>query len=149
KNYSNYKYWNKDLRDYYFIKILLSCKFFNFACKPKGILPFHKYDDGHIATPVEEHLNECAFYASSNNTAFLHFTISEEHLESFESIINEVRPKIEEQSGIAINIKFSYQNKVTDTLAVNSDNLPFRNDSGALIFRPGGHGALIDNLNNL
>jgi len=148
KNYSNYTYWNKDLKDYYFIKTLLSPKYLNFAGKPKGILPFHKYED-HIATPVEEHLNECAFYANSNNTAFLHFTVSEEHQIAFEEIIDKVKSKIEKQSGVAINIKFSYQNKATDTIAVNAENMPFRNEKGELVFRPGGHGALIDNLNNL
>lgn len=148
KNYSNYKHWNKDLRDYYFIKVLLSPKYLNFASKPKGILPFHKYDN-YIATPVEEHLNESAFYASSNNTAFLHFTVSEEHQTDFEQIINGVKSKIEARSGVGINIKFSYQNKATDTIAVNSENNPFRDEKGKLVFRPGGHGALIDNLNNL
>lgn len=148
KNYSNYNYWTKDLKDYYFIKILLSPKYLNFATKPKGILPFHKYGD-YIATPVEEHLNESAFYASSNNTAFLHFTISEEHRIAFEKIIKKVKSKIEIQSGVTINIKFSYQNKATDTIAVDLENKPFRDLNDELVFRPGGHGALIDNLNNL
>lgn len=148
KNYSNYKYWTKDLKDYYFIKTLLSPKYLNFAGKPKGILPFHKYDD-YIATPVEEHLNESAFYANSNNRAFLHFTISEEHQIAFEEIIKKVKSKIEIQSGVAINIRFSYQNKATDTIAVDLENKPFRDLNDRLVFRPGGHGALIDNLNNL
>ncbi|RZK11296.1 MAG: DUF4301 family protein [Flavobacterium sp.] len=148
KNYSNYKYWTKDLRDYYFIKTLLSSKYLNFAGKPKGILPFHKYEN-HIATPVEEHLNESAFYANANNTAFLHFTISEEHQIAFERIIENVKSKIETQTGAAINIKFSYQNKATDTIAVDLENKPIRDSKGELVFRPGGHGALIDNLNNL
>lgn len=148
KNYSNYKYWTKDLKDYYFIKTLLSPKFLNFAGKPKGILPFHKYGD-YTATPVEEHLNESAFYANSNNRAFLHFTISEEHQSEFEQIIKKVKSKIEMQSGVAINIRFSYQNKATDTIAVDLENKPFRDLNGRLVFRPGGHGALIDNLNNL
>lgn len=148
KNYSNYKYWTKDLKDYYFIKTLLSPKYLNFAGKPKGILPFHKYGD-YTATPVEEHLNESAFYANSNNRAFLHFTISEEHQIAFEEIIKKVKSKIEIQSGVAINIRFSYQNKATDTIAVDLENKPFRDLNGRLVFRPGGHGALIDNLNNL
>lgn len=148
KNYSNYKQWNKDLRDYYFIKALLSPKCLNFADKPKGILPFHKYED-RIATPVEEHLNESVFYASSNNTAFLHFTVSEEHQIAFEQIIEKVKSKIETQSDVKINVKFSYQNKATDTIAVDLENKPFRDVNGALVFRPGGHGALIDNLNHL
>ncbi|MFY0482797.1 DUF4301 family protein [Flavobacterium sp. PLA-1-15] len=148
KNYSNYKHWNKDLKDFYFIKTLLSPKYLNFASKPKGILPFHKYEN-YTATPVEEHLNESAVYASSNNASFLHFTVSEEHQIAFQEIINNVKHKVEKQSGVEINIKFSYQNKATDTIAVNAENTPFRDEKGKLVFRPGGHGALIDNLNNL
>ena len=149
KNYSNYNEWNKDLKDYYFIKTLLSSRFYNYAGKPKGILPFHRYENQNIATPIEEHLNECVTYATSNKTAFMHFTVSEEHQLEFEKIIHDVKPKVEAQSGIDIKIHFSYQNKATDTIAVDAKNEPFRDENGLLIFRPGGHGALIDNLNNL
>ena len=148
KAYSNYKTWNKDLKDYYFIKYLLSCKHFNFAGKPKGILPFHKYTT-HTATAVEEHLNEGAFYANSDGVAHLHFTISEEHQRDFESIIEQTKPKIEAISGVRLHYSFSYQHKITDTVAVDTENMPFRNDQGQLVFRPGGHGALINNLNEL
>lgn len=149
KKYSNYSFWSKDVKDYYFIKVLLSTKCLDFAAKPKGVLPFHKYNDNHIATPVEEHLNECAFYASSKENAYLHFTISEEHLNAFQEIIQAVKNNIESQSGISIEVNFSYQNKATDTIAVDVNNNPFRDENGQLVFRPGGHGALIDNLNNL
>jgi nicotinamide riboside kinase len=146
--YSGFHSWSKDLRDFYFIKTLLSSEYFDFANMPKGILPFHKYDT-HIATALEEHLNEGGFYASSNNISHIHFTISKEHQNDFEAIINEVCDKVETQSGTKIHINFSYQDKVTDTIAVDMDNKPFRNNSGQLVFRPGGHGALIQNLNNL
>ncbi len=148
KNYSNFKSWGKDLRDYYFIKSLLSSKHFDFANKPKGILPFHKYTT-HIATPVEEHLNESVYYASANSVSHLHFTVSENHQEAFESILNKVKSKIENQSKSTININFSYQDKATDTIAVDLENNPLRDENNKLVFRPGGHGALIENLNNL
>ncbi len=148
KNFSNYKVWNDDLRDFYFIKTLLSSKYFDFANKPKGVLPFHKYNS-HIATPVEEHLNESTFYATSNGVSYLHFTISQDHQEDFERIIKEVKPKIETKSASTINVNFSYQSKVTDTIAVNIKNQPFRDTDDKLVFRPGGHGALIQNLNDL
>ena len=112
-------------------------------------MPFHRYENQNIATPIEEHLNECVTYATSNKTAFMHFTVSEEHQLEFEKIIHDVKPKVEAQSGIDIKIHFSYQNKATDTIAVDAKNEPFRDENGLLIFRPGGHGALIDNLNNL
>lgn len=148
KTYPDFEKWNKDLKDFHFIKQMLSHSGFHFANKPKGILPFHKYTT-HITTPVEEHLNESSRYACSNNLANLHFTVSEEHQPDFESIIDRVKAKIEKQYAIKVNINFSYQLKSTDTLAVDSTNSPFRNEKGKLVFRPGGHGALIQNLNSL
>jgi hypothetical protein len=127
---------------------LLSSDYFDFANKPKGILPFHKYKT-HIATPVEEHLLECTNYSSANNNSNLHFTVSESHQKHFEKIIDAIKSKIEKESNVAINVSYSYQNKSTDTLAVTMKNKPFRDEKGQLVFRPGGHGALIENLNNL
>ena len=146
--YSNFNSWEKDKKNYQFIKFLLSNEDLDYANKPKAILPFHKYSN-HIATPIEEHLNESAFYASSRNISNLHFTVSEEHQHSFQVILNKIKQKIQANSKSEINIKFTYQNKKTDTIAVDLNNNPFRDDFGKLVFRPGGHGALIDNLNNL
>jgi len=148
ENYSNFKSWSKDLKYFYFIKKMLTDPDFNYANKPKGILPFHKYST-HIASPIEEHLNESSMYACSNGVANLHFTVSEEHQEGFESIIDSIKDKIQNQYGIDIKINFSYQLKSTDTLAVDVQNNPFRDGNGRLVFRPGGHGALIENLNSL
>ena len=138
----------RDYKNYYFIKLLLGADFFNFANKPKAILPFHKYKT-HIATALEEHLYECAYYSSSNKKSHLHFTVSEAHQDQFENIVATIKEPIEKKLDTIINVSYSYQNKNTDTLAVNPDNSPFRNENGELVFRPGGHGALINNLNNL
>lgn len=138
----------RDYKNYYFIKLLLSSDYFDYANKPKGVLPFHKYKT-HIATAVEEHLHECAYYASSNGVSYLHFTVSEAHKSQFESIIGAVKSKMEKESATVINISYSFQNKSTDTIAVDLKNIPFRDKNDKLVFRPGGHGALIENLNNL
>ena len=139
---------DKDSKDYEFIKTMLSSKYFDFSNKPKGILPFHQYKN-HTATAIEEHLNECAFYATSNGKSNLHFTVSEEHRKDFEAIINNVKVNVENVFKIIINVNYSYQNKSTDVIAVDSDGNPFRDENDNIIFRPGGHGALIENLNNL
>ena len=139
---------DRSFKNYYFIKLLLSSDYFDFASKPKGILPFHKYTN-HIATPVEEHLQECTHYSNTNSGSHLHFTVSESHQKYFEDIVRTIKPKIENKSGVVIDISYSYQNKSTDTLAVTMKNKPFRDEKGLLVFRPGGHGALIENLNNL
>jgi len=138
----------RDYKNYYFIKFLMSADYFDFANKPKGVLPFHKYKT-HIATAVEEHLNECGYYASSNGVSNLHFTVSETHLSQFETIIDAVKSKVENESATLINTSYSFQNKSTDTIAVDLKNKPFRDKNDKLFFRPGGHGALIENLNNL
>ena len=148
KIYPDFKNWDRDRKNYYFIKHLMATEYLDFANKPKGVLPFHQYEN-YIATPIEEHLTESVFYASANGVTNLHFTISENHRNAFETIINEVRSKIEMLSNLKITINFSYQNKATDTIAVDLENKPFRDDNGKLIFRPGGHGALIENLNCL
>lgn len=146
--YFDYQKQTKDVRIYLFVKTLLGSSFLDFASKPKGILPFHEYSD-HIATPIEEHLNESGFYAASKGVSNLHFTISEEHQDAFEKIILDVKEKVENASDTKINIDFSYQHKSTDTIAANLKGEPFRLENGQLFFRPGGHGALIQNLNDL
>lgn len=148
KTFPDFNNLESDYKNYYFIKILLSPDYFNFANKPKAILPFHKYKD-HIATPIEEHLYECANYSSSNGNSHLHFTVSENHQKEFEIIINAIKNSIEKETETTINVSYSNQNKKTDTITVDLENNPFRDASGKLVFRPGGHGALIENLNLL
>lgn len=135
-------------KSYLFIKAMLSPQYFDFANKPKGVLDFHKYES-EIATPVEEHLNECAFYASSNAVSHLHFTVSDHHEDLFQTIIDRVKQKVEDKSRTKVHVSYSHQDKSTDTIAVAPNNEPFRNEKNELCFRPGGHGALINNLNNL
>ena len=148
KTNSDFNKSSKEVKNYLFIKMLLSSEYFDFSNKPKGILPFHNYET-HIATPIEEHLNECVCYASSNGKANLHFTISEHNQTDFDEIINKNKSFIETQFQTKININFSNQNKNTDTIAVDLENNPMRNETGNLIFRPAGHGALIQNLNEI
>jgi nicotinamide riboside kinase len=146
--FPNFNSLTRDYKNYYFIKLLLSSDYFDFANKPKGILPFHKYKN-HIVSAIEEHLYECAYYSSSNGSSHLHFTISEAHQSQFEYIVNRAKNTVEKASETTINISYSYQKKGTDTIAVDLNNNPFRDEKGKLVFRPGGHGALIENLNVL
>jgi hypothetical protein len=143
--FPDFQSWQRDRRNYFFIKTLLDQNEFDYANKPKGILPFHDYS-GKIATPIEEHLKEAVQYSASKGVAKIHFTISSEHKEAFHSIIEKVKPVFEEESDISIETSFSEQHKSTDTIAVDFKNKPLRDHSNQLIFRPGGHGALINNL---
>ncbi|TGD58442.1 DUF4301 family protein [Flavobacterium humi] len=146
EKYADFQSWEKDKKNYFFIKTLLDADEFDFCNKPKGILPFHNYS-GQILTPIEEHLKEAVHYSASNGVAKIHFTISSEHQAAFEGIIRETQSDFEKKSGFSIHPSFSKQHSSTNTIAVNSGNNPLRNDSGQLILRPGGHGALINNLN--
>ena len=120
----------------------------NYGQLPKGLLQFHTYDDC-AKTPVEEHLTEAALYASSRGEASVHFTVSSEHRELFEELISRVVPEVEAKYKITFKVSLSEQKPSTDTIAVNMDNTPFRTADGKLLFRPGGHGALIENLDDL
>lgn len=146
--HADYEQLNRDTKDYFFIKTMLSKSHFNYANKPKGVLPFHKYTD-HIATPIEEHLNETAYYASSRGKAHVHFTVSTEHQAAFEETVALVKSKIEQKNAIELCVNYSFQNQSTDSVSVNTANEPYRDDDDRLLFRPGGHGALIENLNAL
>ena len=148
EEFANFDALPRDYKNYYFIKFMLDAKYFGFASKPKGILPFHKYATN-VATPIEEHLYECGYYSSTNGKSYLHFTVSEAHQEQFEKNIKNVKEKVEKETHTSIEVSYSYQDKSTDTIAVNMNDKAFRTADGKLLFRPGGHGALIGNLNKL
>ncbi len=127
---------------------MLKAEGLNYGQLPKGLLLFHKYPEG-ARTPMEEHLVEGALYAASNGEAHVHFTVSHEHMELFKAKVAEKADTFAKKYGIKYDITFSEQKPSTDTVAANADNTPFRNDDGSLLFRPGGHGALIENLNEI
>ncbi len=129
------------------IKYLLEPEGLNYGNLPKGLLLFHRYDN-EIRTAIEEHLLEAALYANNGSEADLHFTVSEQHLELFKQKVNELLPKYEAKFGLRYNVTYSMQAAYTDTLAATEQNEPFRDENGNLLFRPGGHGALIHNLND-
>ena len=120
----------------------------NYGQLPKGMLLFHKYEEG-ARTPMEEHLVEGALYAASNGEANVHFTVSSEHLAFFKQKVADKADYYANKYGITYDISFSEQKPSTDTVAANPDGTPFRNEDGTLLFRPGGHGALIENLNDI
>ncbi len=146
EHHSDFETYSKDKKSYLFIKSVLTDSKYHFIDKPKGVLPFHKYGNA-IVTPVEEHLKEVIEYATNENEANIHFTISEEHLGYFNEIINIVKPKLEEENQKKINISFSYQNPETDSITIDNDGTLLKDSNGNLVFRPGGHGALLHNLN--
>ncbi len=127
---------------------LLGSSGLNYGNLPKGLLQFHLYNDG-PRTAVEEHLVEGALYANNKGRVRLHFTVSPEHKKKFKDLISEVKSRYENKYSVKYNISFSEQKPSTDTIAVDSSNGPFRDVSGTLLFRPAGHGALLENLGEI
>ena len=127
---------------------MLKAEGLNYGQLPKGLLLFHNYPEG-PRTPMEEHLVEGALYAASNGEAHVHFTVSHEHMELFKQKVAQKADLYAQKYGIKYDISFSEQKPSTDTIAANPDGTPFRNSDGSLLFRPGGHGALIENLNEI
>jgi len=121
----------------------------NYGAKPKAVLLFHQ-EGPKIKTAFEEHLIEGAAYAKNNNGKVkIHFTISPEHATMFDELLHKTKQAYEQMFNVQFEITFSQQKPSTDTIAVDLDNNLFRNEDGTLLFRPGGHGALIENLNEL
>ncbi|QLG45636.1 DUF4301 family protein [Costertonia aggregata] len=136
---------NKDEEKYLFVKEMLLEDGLNYGFYPKGLLPFHEYGDT-TATPFEEHLKEAAAYATVGGKSNLHFTISEQHGEMFNEEFNKVGDRVSTATKTSFTVGYSFQKSSTDTIAVDMNNDPFRNSEGTILFRPGGHGALIENL---
>ncbi|MGA1226046.1 MAG: DUF4301 family protein [Tamlana sp.] len=131
-----------------FVKTMLEDNGINYSFLPKGLLPFHKYDQN-VVTAFYEHLFESTLYSSANNIANLHFTVSENHHDYFIKELNKIKDDLEKKTKTTFNVSFSYQKQVTSTVALTAKDQVFRNEDGSILFRPAGHGALLENLNDL
>jgi len=125
----------------YIIKNLLNNEM-NYGSLPKALIKFHRYENK-ITTPIDEHIYEGESYLDSENVN-LHFTISEEDEDRFNDYVKKATAGKD-----TINTSYSFQKKRTDTMAVDMANEPFYLENGEVLYRPGGHGALLDNLNDL
>nr|HID57987.1 DUF4301 family protein [Desulfobacterales bacterium] len=131
------------------LEYLLTSKGLNYASLPKGLIRFHRYPNGN-RTAFEEHLVEAANYVKDRRgMCRLHFTVRPEHLKEFKRLLEKVGPRYEKEYNVRFQVDFSLQKRSTDTIAVDLEDKPFRLEDGTLLFRPGGHGALIENLNDL
>ena len=137
----------RDKRCVDILEYILTPKGLNYAWLPKALLKFHTYPGGN-RTAMEEHLVEAAFYVRDNrNLCKIHFTISEEHKSHFMDFLYRVKSDYENLFGITYEVSVTIQLASTDTIATDMEGRPFRDRSGKILFRPGGHGALLQNLN--
>lgn len=131
------------------IRAIISEDGMGYGSLPKALLTFHRYKDGSTRTPLEEQLAEGAQTAATGGFVHLHFTVSHNHRELFAQKISTIAPAMAEKYNVSYDISMSEQKPSTDTPAANADNTPFRDAQGHIVFRPGGHGALIANLNDI
>jgi Domain of unknown function (DUF4301) len=116
------------------------------AALPKGLLPFHRYPGG-VRTPFEEHLVEAAATVrDAAGVCRVHVTVPPGHRAAFEAVLEQSRPRLERETGARFEVRFSEQAPSTDTVAIDEEGRLFRDSEGRLLFRPGGHGALLKNL---
>ena len=148
KKHPDFAYFEKGKQFYFFINEMLEETGLNLNETPKGLVPFHKYGENYV-TAFGEQLYEAAYYATSNGIANLHFTVSEEHEEKFKKRYEEIQEAVENKTKIKFNISYSFQKKETDTIAATLENKAFLDENDDLIFRPSGHGALLENLNEV
>ena len=128
---------------------LLTEQGLNYGALPKGLLMFHQYPSG-SRTAFEEHLIEAVHtIRNREGVCYLHFTVSQEHENAFRQFFERIKPQYEQYYQTRFEVTFSTQKHSTDTIAVDLENRPFREREGQLLFRPGGHGALLENLNDL
>ncbi len=131
------------------VSALLDAGGMEYGNLPKGLLLFHRYPEGN-RTPVGEHLTEGTYYAKNKaGEVDVHFTVSAEHKEMFELLVAARKLSYEFKLGATFSVSYSIQKPSTDTIAAEMNNKPFRNEDDSLLFRPGGHGALIENLNDI
>lgn len=130
------------------VKALITPEGLNYGQLPKALLSFHKVM-GSARTALEEHLAEGARYAAGKDGKVrVHFTVSEDHLPLVYMKFEEAKGKLEHEYGVEYDLSTSVQKPSTDTVAANLDGTPYK-EKDTLFFRPGGHGALIENLNDL
>ncbi len=129
---------NKTQDIHEFITYLLSEKGLNYAQLPKGLIPFHEYE-GFDLNPFQEQILQISKLAIQS---VVHFTIQAEYESEIKaSIQNFVH-------GNAINVVFSEQDTATNSIAFTNDGGVLIDDSGKMLTRPAGHGALLSQLNS-
>lgn len=148
QNHPGFDDLSPDARKYILVQTILFSPGLDLSNYPKGLVPFHKYET-FVATAFEEHLYEAAQYAEVNGVVKLHFTVAQGLKEKFEMEYDLIKDRVEQKTKLKFIIEYSYQNPKTDTIAASSNNEPFKTGDGKVFFRPGGHGALLDNLNDI
>lgn len=128
---------------------ILTAKGLNYGGLPKALLKFHDYAEGN-RTALEEHLTEAVLYArDANHICRIHFTVSPEHETLIKDFLSRILNNYGSRYGVTFEVVISTQQSSTNTIAIDLENRPFRDSDNMLVFRPGGHGALLENLGRI
>ena len=130
------------------VDYILQSKGLNYSKLPKALISFHQYGNERLKA-IDEQLIEGINYLNINGVSRFHFTISPEHKDLFNHHLAQVLPVLESKFKTKIEVEFSFQEKFTDTIALNEDEEIVRDEKGEILLRPGGHGSLIHNLNQI
>jgi hypothetical protein len=113
-----------------------------FGNLPKGLIPFHAYEYFSL-NPFQEHVLQAMNpYFPINH---IQFTINENYNAAIEHSIEIVK----QLSGNNINVDFTFQDSESDSYVFDSSGNVVMNEDGNYLRRPSGHGALLQNLNNI
>ena len=105
---------------------------------PKGLIPFHQTEEGGARNSFQEHVSE---WRQLMGNAALHFTVPGPFQKEIQSTLEATNHG---------SITTSVQHPSTDTVAWDLEKQELvRQSHGGLLFRPGGHGALLQNLNRV
>lgn len=127
------------------LEIFLGRDLHSLSRRPKGLIPFHQVGR-EIRTAFEEHLWEAIPFADRKKRIKAHFTVGKEFLDDFKLAGKHCARRLQKHYGVRLHLTFSVQNPATDTIAQVVGDGWARRDDGTLLFRPGGHGALLGNL---
>lgn len=125
-----------------FVQFLLSKEGMGFGDLPKGLIPFHK-SGPFILNPFQEQILQGI--RVHDKQASFHYTVKSSH----ENFVKEGIKSTEDLSGTGYNVSFSQQNRATNAIAFGTNQEPMLCDEGDVLRRPAGHGALLENLNDL
>ena len=126
------------------IRFTLADEGLGYLNKPKALIKFHRYNQNEIRTALEEQIQEALAYTiTTDKPAKITFSIHPSQQQNFDDYINNLKPNN------AVKIETTNQKASTDAVMLDAENNLVKDEKGQIVFRPGGHGSLIYNLQDL
>lgn len=120
------------------VSFILSNSGLDLAELPKGLIPFHKYENK-VVTPFEEHLSQIDELLSGDGD--VQYTVQKRFLD-------QIKNKISSGYQGSLQVEYSFQDSESDAYCFDVHGNPVL-DGDTYLRRPAGHGALLQNLDAL